>query len=83
MESEYLGYAAGILTTLAFFPQAYKILRTGQSRDISMLWIVAMNLGSFLWLCYGIVKNSMPIISANAITLVLLMIILLFKIRHR
>ncbi len=82
-QTEYLGYAAGIITTLAFLPQAIRIFRTRQTRDISLLWAFSMNLGIILWLLYGIVKKDLPIITANSITLVLLMIILYFKVRYK
>ncbi len=82
-QTEYLGYAAGIITTLAFLPQAARIFRTRQTRDISLLWAFAMNLGIMLWLFYGIVKNDLPIIAANSITLILLIIILYCKVRYK
>jgi len=83
MESEYLGYIAGILTTIAFLPQALQMIRTRQARDVSMTWAVTMTGGVFMWLCYGIAKESLPMILANCVTLVLLSIILYFKIRDR
>jgi MtN3 and saliva related transmembrane protein len=83
METEYLGYAAGILTTVAFFPQAYRMIRTRQTRDISLTWVTATTAGVFLWLCYGVLKQSTPMISANGITFVLLLVILVVKIRYR
>ncbi len=82
-QTEYLGYAAGIITTLAFLPQAIRIFRTRQTRDISLLWAFAMNLGILLWLLYGIAKSDLPIIAANCITLVLLLIILYCKVRFK
>ena len=48
-----------------------------------MLWALAMNTGIVLWLLYGIAKNDLPMIGANSITLVLLMIILYCKMRYR
>lgn len=80
---EYLGYAAGIVTTLAFLPQAFRIVKTRKTRDISLLWALAMNTGSILWLIYGILKHDMPIIAANTVTLLLLMVILYSKLRYR
>jgi MtN3 and saliva related transmembrane protein len=80
---EYLGYAAGIITTLAFLPQAFRIFRTRQTRDISLLWALAMNSGIVLWLLYGILKNDLPMIAANSVTLLLLIIILFLKLRYR
>lgn len=82
MATEYLGYAAGLLTTFAFLPQALRMIRTRQARDISMTWAASMTAGVFLWLCYGILKFSLPLISSNAITLFLLVVILYVKVRH-
>jgi MtN3 and saliva related transmembrane protein len=84
MVTEYLGYAAGILTTFAFLPQAFRMIRTRQARDVSMTWAASMTGGIFLWLCYGILKRSIPLIWPNSITLFLMLIILSVKIRdHR
>jgi MtN3 and saliva related transmembrane protein len=83
METELLGYAAGILTTFAFLPQAFRMIRTRQARDVSMTWAVSTTAGVFLWLCYGVAKQSLPMISANSLTLLLLFVILFVKIRDR
>ena len=82
-EIEYIGYAAGILTTLAFLPQALKVFRSKQTRDISLLWTVLMIAGVFLWLCYGYANRSLPMMIANGITLLLLMVIFVFKLRFK
>ena len=78
-----LGYAAGILTTVASLPQALRILRTRQTRDISTLWAVAINVGTLIWLLYGIERGDWPMIVANTISLLLLMTILFLKLRYR
>jgi len=81
--NEMLGFAAGIITTLALLPQALKIMATRQTRDISLLWAVSMNVGIILWLLYGLAKNDLPMITANSVSLLLLFVILLFKLRYR
>lgn len=83
METELLGYVAGILTTFAFLPQALRMIRTRQARDVSMTWAASMTVGVFLWFCYGMLKHSVPLISANIVTLLLLFVILFVKIRDR
>jgi MtN3 and saliva related transmembrane protein len=83
MDTEYIGYAAGILTTFAFLPQALRMIRTRQARDVSMTWAAAMTAGVFLWLCYGLMKHSVSMIAANGVTLLLLFIILFVKIRDQ
>ncbi len=80
---EYLGYAAGVITTLAFLPQAFRIFTTRQARDISLLWALAMNVGIILWLLYGIAINDLPMIAANSVSLLLLLVILYSKLRFR
>ncbi|MEE9903845.1 SemiSWEET transporter [Chlorobium sp.] len=81
--SEMLGFAAGIITTLALLPQALKIVATRQTRDISLVWALSMNIGIVLWLLYGLSKNDLPMIAANSVSLALLFVILLFKLRYR
>lgn len=83
MDTEFLGYAAGILTTVAFLPQALRLIRTRQARDISLVWAITMNAGVFFWLCYGIARQSIPMMLANAITLLLLLVILFIKLRYQ
>jgi len=82
-ELEYIGYAAGFVTTLALLPQAIKVIRSKQTRDISLLWIAFMIIGIFLWLCYGYANESLPMTIANAVTLLLLTVILIFKLRFK
>ncbi|NTU67759.1 MAG: SemiSWEET transporter [Chlorobiaceae bacterium] len=82
LEIEYIGFAAGVLTTFGLFPQALRMLRTRQARDVSLTWVVVTTLGVALWLCYGLARQSPSIITANGITLVLFGIILVIKLRH-
>jgi MtN3 and saliva related transmembrane protein len=39
--------------------------------------------GIFLWLVYGLLINSLPIILANAVTLVIAGTILILKIKYK
>lgn len=41
------------------------------------------SLGVFGWLIYGLMIDSLPIIAANAITLILACTVLYLKIKHR
>jgi MtN3 and saliva related transmembrane protein len=76
-----LGFAAGLLTTVAFVPQLVKIWRQKSARDVSLHTFAAFTLGVALWLAYGIVKHEPPIIFWNAVTLVLAGAILAMKVR--
>lgn len=78
-----LGLVAGVLTTVAFIPQAVKTWKTRNTRDISLGMFTIFCAGTLLWLLYGIRIGAIPIILANGVTLVLALTILVFKIRYK
>ncbi len=77
-----IGLAAACLTTLAFTPQVVKAWRTRSTRDLSLGMYLVLATGIVLWLIYGLMLGDLPLILANAVTLVLVSIILYCKIRH-
>lgn len=80
MES-YLGYFAAFCTTIAFIPQAVKVYKTKHTKDISLGMFSLLNLGFILWLWYGLLIQSYPIIIANAFTIVIAIYIFINKIK--
>ena len=80
---ELLGYLAAILTTISFFPQVVKIYKTKETKSISLYMYIVLIIGILLWLIYGVYLKSMPMILANAVTLVLLIYILIMKIKYK
>lgn len=71
-----IGYLAAFLTTFAFVPQAYKVYRTNQTKDLSLSLFVIFSMGVFMWLIYSIMLDSIPMKMANTITLILSLYIL-------
>jgi MtN3 and saliva related transmembrane protein len=80
--TNFFGYAAAICTTVAFLPQVIKTLKERKTEDISLGMYVIFTLGITMWLMYGILKNELPIILANSVTLVFALMILGLKIKH-
>lgn len=80
---EILGYAAALFTTAANIPQAYKIIKTRSTKDISTLTFTILFIGLVLWLLYGIYKNDLPIIIANSIAAAIAGIIIILKFTSR
>ena len=83
MLNDWIGSAAAICTTLAFVPQAYQSYKTRDLSGISLPMYSVFTLGVALWLVYGLLQHDWPIIVANAITLVLTVMILILKIREK
>jgi len=83
MNIEILGFLAAILTTSAYLPQVYKIWKTKNTESISLTMYFVMFLGIFLWLIYSLFIKSFPLIIANTLTLLIILIILYFKINSK
>jgi MtN3 and saliva related transmembrane protein len=78
-----IGLMAAVLTTVAFVPQALKTIRTKHTQDLSLVMYSIMTLGILLWLIYGIAMRDLPIILANAVSIVLSGTILVMKLRYK
>ena len=76
------GFAAGTLCTLAYLPQALHSFRTKSVRDISLLMLISLNVGLVLWVGYGFMIHSLPIILPNAVTFFLSAPLLIMKLRY-
>lgn len=77
-----IGLIAATLTTAAFFPQAIRAVRTRDTSSISLTTYCAFVVGVTMWLVYGIIAKDVPIMIANALTLVPAVTILGMKIRY-
>lgn len=81
-DSEWLGYLAAMLTTLAFVPQAIQVIRSKDTRGISLPMYVIFTAGVACWVGYGVALGSWPMIVANLVTMVLALVILVLKCRY-
>ncbi len=77
-----IGFIAGAMTTGAFVPQVVKIWKTRSARDLSLGMYAIFVGGVVLWLVYGLLLDSLPIILANVLTLALAIPILVMKLRY-
>ena len=54
----------GVLMSLGYYPQAYKIWQTKSAEDISIPTYIIFSFGTFVWTLYGIyVKDPVIIFS--------------------
>ena len=78
-----IGYIAGTLTTLSFVPQVARAWKLKETRDLSLAMLLLFAAGVLLWTLYGIWTGSMPIIAANVITFILILVLLWMKIKYQ
>nr|WP_210275841.1 SemiSWEET transporter [Phyllobacterium sp. P30BS-XVII] len=79
---ELVGSLAALITTLCWVPQIIKIVRYRETGSISLVTNVSLALGVLLWLFYGVMISSWPVIAANGATLLLILTILGLKLRY-
>jgi MtN3 and saliva related transmembrane protein len=80
--SFYVGIMAGILCTISFIPQVYIVVKTRNTKDLSLITFSTFAVGVFLWFLYGVLINEKPIIIANLATLIMIIVIIIMKIKH-
>jgi MtN3 and saliva related transmembrane protein len=80
---QFVGLAAGMLTTIAFLPQVLKTWKSRSAKDLSLGMFSLFCLGVALWLAYGFLVRDIPVIAANLLTLMLASTLLFFKLRFK
>lgn len=79
----YIGLVAAFFTTFAFVPQTIKTLKTKNTDGISLLMYSMFIIGVISWIIYGYLNFDIAVLSANVITLVLAMPVLIMLISDK
>ena len=80
---ELIGLLAAILTTTAFIPQVYKVIKTKSVKGLSLTTYLIFTTGVMFWLIYGLLKSSISMIIGNGITFLLAFLILYYILKNR
>jgi MtN3 and saliva related transmembrane protein len=78
---EFIGYIAAFLTSFSFVFQAILIIKTNDTKAISLKMYATFSMGVFFWLIYGILIASWPMAIANFVTISFAGYILIRKIK--
>jgi MtN3 and saliva related transmembrane protein len=77
-----IGYIAAFCTTIAFVPQLVRVMKLRSARDISLGMASIFSFGVIMWLVYGLMLHSWPVIIANAATLLLSVSLVILKLHY-
>ena len=80
MDNELIGTIAATLTTASFIPQVLAVIKTKDTEAISLLMYVMFLSGVAFWLLFGVQIESLSMIVANSITLMLGFVVLAYKL---
>jgi MtN3 and saliva related transmembrane protein len=81
MNADLIGWLATTFTTVAFVPQVWRAWKTRSARDLSLPMYLIFTTGVVLWLAYGLIIHSWPIIIGNIVTLILASGVLAMKLK--
>jgi MtN3 and saliva related transmembrane protein len=77
------GWLATLASTISFVPQAWKVIKTRETADISR-WMYLITVSGFAcWTAYGALLGEWPIIVTNSICFTLSAFILIMKLLPR
>jgi MtN3 and saliva related transmembrane protein len=77
--SSVVGFLAGVLTTAANVPQVWKTYREKSAAGLSFRMLLSLSFGLSLWMIYGFLTDSVPLILTNAIGTVLILSLIVMK----
>ena len=83
LQIEIIGLTAAVFTTIAFVPQVLKIWKKRDASGVSVTMYVIMFIGICIWFYYGILIDSIAVITANGVSGILQMFIIAFALIHR
>jgi MtN3 and saliva related transmembrane protein len=78
-----LGAGAALASMASFVPQAWKIIRSRKTGDISVRMYILTVTAFALWLAYGALQLQWPLVVSNGVCLVLSAFILLMALLPR
>jgi MtN3 and saliva related transmembrane protein len=75
-----LGTAAALCSTISFTPQAWKIIKTRDTKDLSAGMYLLTVSAFALWAVYGTLQRQWPLVASNSLCFALSAFILLMKV---
>jgi len=82
MVEDIIGFAAGLLIAISMIPQVIKSYKTRSVKDISFLMLFIIMLGTALWVIYGVLISSLPIIAMDGFGFFVNLILIFMKIKY-
>lgn len=82
MQTIILGYIATFLINIAYVPQVVKTIKTKNVEGLSLMMFTILILAGILWIIYGVLLNSFPLIICNGVNVIQSCILLFYKIKY-
>lgn len=78
-----LGLIAGTITTFSFVPQVLRTWKLKETKDLSLSMFLCLAVGILLWIAYGFIKMDLPVMLANGVSFILVIVVIFFKLKYK
>ncbi len=78
-----IGIVASVFTGISMLPQLIKVIKEKKADDISYTMLLVLLVGLAFWSVYGILKKDWILLTSNAFSFVVNLILLLLSIRYK
>ncbi len=78
-----LGLIAGTITTFSFVPQVLRTWKLKETKDLSLSMFLCLAVGILLWIAYGFIKMDLPVMLANGVSFILVIVVIFFKVKYK
>jgi MtN3 and saliva related transmembrane protein len=80
---QWVGVAAGVLTSVSLLPQVIKIQREKKADDISIPYLVTLLAGLCLWIVYGSLREDIPVIATNIFSTLVSVVAIVLGLKYK
>ena len=80
--TQWIGIAAGVLTSISMLPQLIKMIKEKKAHDVSIVMLLVLIAGLALWAVYGFMREDWPIIVTNCFSFLLNILVLGLRIKY-
>lgn len=77
-----VGFLAGTLTTAANLPQVWKTYHDKSGEGLSFRMLLLLSVGLALWMVYGMMMHSLPLIITNGIGTIFIASLIVMKWKY-
>lgn len=80
--TQWIGIAAGVLTSVSMLPQLIKMIKEKKAHDVSIVMLLVLIAGLAMWATYGFMREDWPIIITNCFSFLLNIVVLGLRIKY-
>lgn len=77
-----IGFGAGAIVVTSYIPQVIKVHARKSAKDFYWPWLLPLEFGIAVWVFYGALVSSLPVIISNGILFILVTVMIALKFTY-